>query len=413
MSAMSLALSDASLLRTDRSPAPVPAIEPRHENAAGAARPGRPRLLLVSALISMPYRVMRVAHDAGADVYVLGSTMADCLRHSRYCEKFLPAEATIDGERSPALAAEINRWIGWFGIDMVLPGDVEATRTLIASRGLIDAPLFPLPTLAQFDNLNNKWFFTQLCGELGILTPPSRYINDTAELREELAAGRIKLPAIAKPINHDGGLGVIRLDPDNALAQSVKIDYGPMIVQEFIEGRDIGASIYCERGEIKAFIAHELKRATYRSLDDVRILATLSHVAAHMNIDGVYNFDMRLTPDGDVYYLECNPRFFFKINLSMLAGVNFVRMGLTTLGHSAALPEHGAAVRMPKALAATALTKPWRVTARDLKMLWYLWSDPVSSLREALGIDWEYPERMATQRHFVAPTAVPDRRRAA
>jgi hypothetical protein len=392
---------------------PVPTLAPGGRSASTPKRGERPRLLLVSSLISMPYRVMRVAHDAGADVYVLGSTTADCLRHSRYCKEFLPTDTPIAGERSAVLAADINRWIRWFDIDMVLPGDVEATRSLIANRDLIEAPLFPLPTLEQFDNLNNKWFFTQLCGGLGISTPKSRYIHDTAQLREELAAGRIPLPAIVKPINHDGGLGVIRLDPDNAVAQTVKIDYGPMIVQEFIAGEDIGASIYCERGEIKAFIAHELKRATYRSLDDARILATLSRVATRMNIDGVYNFDMRLTPDGEVYYLECNPRFFFKINLSMLAGVNFVRMGLAPQDRGTSLSQPGTAVRMPKALAATALTAPWKITGRDLKMLWYLWSDPVSNLREALGIDWEYPERMAKLRHFIAPAAAPDQRRAA
>jgi hypothetical protein len=41
-------------------------------------------------------------------------------------------------------------------------------------------------------------------------------------------------------------------------------------------------------------------------------------------------------------------------------------------------------------------------------MLWYLWGDPISSLRETLGIDWEYAEAMASQRHFIdAPTEQP------
>src|SRR6185437_3282684 len=286
----------------------------------------------------MPYRVMRCAIDAGADVYVLGNAMSACLAHSRYCKKFVATDVPITGEADPQLANEINRWVSWFGIDMVLAGDVQATRSLIAMRGKIDANLFPMPTLEQFDRLNNKWFFTQMCGELGIKTPRSRTIADAEQLRAELVAGRIALPAIAKPINHDGSLGVIRLDPDNALAQTVKIDYGPIIVQEFIEGRDIGASIYCERGEIKAFIAHELRRATYRSLDDPNIYRTLAKIASHMGIDGVFNFDMRLAPDDTVHYLECNPRFFFKINLSMLAGVNFVRMGLNATGRAVTAP---------------------------------------------------------------------------
>ncbi len=133
---------------------------------------------------------------------------------------------------------------------------------------------------------------------------------------------------------------------------------------------------------------------------------------ARMGVDGVFNFDMRLAPDGSIYYLECNPRFFFKINLSMLAGVNFVAMGMAAAGLATAAPEAVERVRLPKALAAAALTAPWTITARDLKMLWYLGRDPISSLRETLGIDWEYPEAMASRRHFVTP-AVPEKRIAA
>ena len=406
------------MFRADPSLAPRPIVNPgRDAPKSAAALPERPKLLLVSALISMPYRVMRTAADAGAEIYVLGNAMSRCLAHSRACKKFIATDIPITGEAAPLLASEINRWSRQLGIDMVLPGDVQATRSLIAMRGQIDAALFPMPTLEQFDRLNNKWFFTQMCGELGILMPQSRTVADVGELRAELAAGRIRLPAIAKPINHDGSMGVIRLDIDNALAQTIKIDYGPIIVQEFIEGRDIGASIYCERGEIKAFIAHELRRATYRSLDNPHVYRALAKIAAHMGIDGVFNFDMRLAPDGAIYYLECNPRFFFKINLSMLAGVNFVRMGLESGGHAMTAPKPGAAVRTPKALAEAVLKAPWTVTKHDLKMLWYLWGDPVSSLREILGIDWEYAEDMASRRHFIdAGTENPapaDKRRAA
>jgi hypothetical protein len=377
------------------------------------ARAKRPRVLMVSALISMPYRVMRVAEAAGADIYVLGNAKSACLKYSRSCKKFVLTEIPITGEAEPRLTGEINRWIRWFGIDLVLAGDVQATRSLIAIRDTLAAPCFPMPTLPQFDQLNDKWFFTSLCGELGVPTPKSWYFADAAELRDAVDAGRIPLPAIAKPINHDGSLGVIKLGADDAAAKLAKIDYAPLIVQEFIEGRDIGASVYCERGEIKAFIAHELRRATYRSLDDGKILSALARVMGRMGVDGVFNFDMRLAPDGTVYYLECNPRFFFKINLSMLAGINFVAMGLAHAADLPAAPAPDAAVRLPKALAAAALLTPWKISRRDLAMLWYLWGDPISSAREALGIDWEYPED-ADQRHFIASAAAkPDDRLAA
>ncbi|HEY5208763.1 MAG TPA: ATP-grasp domain-containing protein [Stellaceae bacterium] len=408
-------MSLASFLRSDQSLAATPFRLPAGDILRRrAAKAQRPRLLMVSSLITMPYRVLRVAGAAGADIYVLGNSHSKCLEHSRFCKKFLLTSQPITGEADACLADEINRRVREFDIDMVLPGDVQATRSLIALRDAIDAPCFPMPTLEQFDRLNDKWFFTNLCGELDILTPKSWHVADAAELRREIEAGRIPLPAIAKPINHDGSLGVIKLDGADALAQLDRIDYAPIIVQEFIEGADIGASVYCERGEIKAFIAHELKRATYRALDDARIEAALARVMGRMGVNGVFNFDMRLAPDGTIYYLECNPRFFFKINLSMLAGVNFIRMGLRASTNTMLAPASGAAVRMPKALAAAAVLTPWKITSRDFQMLWYLCRDPVSSLREALGIDWEYAED-AHHRHFIAPATEkqPDRALAA
>jgi predicted ATP-grasp superfamily ATP-dependent carboligase len=367
----------------------------------GPAR--RPRLLLVSSLISLPYRVLRVAAAAGADVYVLGTPASRSLRYSRDCKRFILTRYPIVGERDVSLADEINRAAREHAIDMVLPGDAQATRSLIAVKELIDAPVFPTPSLRKFDYLNDKWRFTELCESLGMAVPRSVLAADAATLRAQVESGVVALPAIVKPVNRDGGLGVLKLEPSNWREQIARVDYAPIIAQEFIPGRDIGASLYAERGEIRAFIAHELKRATYRALDDERIVTALSRIATHLELDGVYNFDMRLAPDGTIHYLECNPRFFYKMDLSMVAGVNFIRPGLP--GRAYRAPKRGATVRLPKALALAMLT-PWTATGRDFRMLAHLWSDPLAQLRQMLGFDFE-GEKEAKSRHFATPAMAP------
>ena len=114
----------------------------------------------------------------------------------------------------------------------------------------------------------------------------------------------------------------------------------------------------------------------------------IGKIMRHMGVDGVYNFDMRLTEDGRILYLECNPRFFFKINLSMLAGINFVQAGLS-YGDPAktSLPPQ-TNVRMPKAIAVTMPT-PWKLTRRDFGALAYLYSDPLPYFREMLRYEYE------------------------
>jgi ATP-grasp in the biosynthetic pathway with Ter operon len=345
------------------------------------------RVLLLSSLITLPYRVMRCAAAAGAEVYVLGSGSSKGLSYSRHCKQFVANETSVTGERDPRLADKINRCVAEFGIDMVLPGDAAAMRSLLAIQDLVAAPYFPAPTLAQFDYLNNKWNFTNLCKDLNIPCPDSVLVADRAELLAKIEIGRIDFPAIAKPLSLDASQGVFKLEADNARAQAQRISYSPILVQKFISGEDIGASVYCEQGEIKSFIAHRLKRATYETLGDSTIMPTIARIARDQRLNGVFNFDMRRTPDGRIFYLECNPRFFFKINLSMVAGINFVARGLGRTDIPSAVAP-GTKVRMPKALVASLLS-PWVLGARDLKMLWYFVNDPVSYVRESLGIDWE------------------------
>ncbi|HUO11328.1 MAG TPA: ATP-grasp domain-containing protein, partial [Caulobacteraceae bacterium] len=158
----------------------------------------------------------------------------------------------------------------------------------------------------------------------------------------------------------------------------------PILVQEFVSGEDVGASVYCVNGEIKSFIAHRYHRAIYSTFFEQRIFDDIAKIARHSNVNGVLNFDMRLTKGGGLFYLECNPRFFFKIAMSMLAGVNFVAAGLPGCGAPLRL-EASETIRFPKALLA-ALPTPWRLKG-GAAVLRHLLSDPTPWLREELGLE--------------------------
>ena len=220
-------------------------------------------VLMVCSLFSLPYRVMQCIAATGAVVHVLGSIGSRGLRYSRYCRRFLRYEGRITGERDRAFADEINRCVRDLGIDMVVPAGPAPTRTLIASGDMIDSPCFPLPSLEQFDFLNDKWQFTNSCIAHGIACPPSMLFADRVQVAEGFKRGLLTLPAIVKPLSEDGGHGVLRLDASNAASQIERINYGPIIVQNFIEGEDIGASVFCERGEIKSFIANRFSKGIY------------------------------------------------------------------------------------------------------------------------------------------------------
>jgi len=352
-----------------------------------------PRLLLLATTILLPYRVMRCAEAAGAKVVVLGTRGGEGLRYSNRLEGYCPTERPLDGEFDPNLADEINERARRLDVDMVLAGDAPSTRSLIAVRDQVAAPCFPMPDLAAFDLLNDKWRFQALCEELGIECPRAVLYAGVEALKLDIRAGAVQFAAIAKPLSMDSGIGCVVLNPASAEQDLARIFYAPVLVQDYVAGADIGASTYCDDGEITAFVAHRYHHQTYATFDDERIYLSIEKVARKLGLTGVFNFDMRLTAEGRIYFLECNPRFFFKIAMSMLSGINFVALGLPGGRHAGApLRCAETVVQLPKAMLA-ALPTPWRLRRRSWTALKFSLGDPVPYLREELGLVHEQATR--------------------
>jgi biotin carboxylase len=344
-------------------------------------------VLLLAALFKLPYRVLRCAAQTGATVFVLGSRKAGGLRHSRYCQRFFNAESRIDGRLDTGLILEINRMVSAFSIDLVAAADAPSTRSLVEIAYTLDAPCFPMPELGAFDLLNDKWRFTQLCREMGIVCPESRLFDTAEQLRAECRRGGVAFPFIAKPLSQDSGNGCIRIPDPSRLGALAKITYSPIIVQKFISGADIGASIFCRDGGIETFLTHSYAQGVYTAYDEPQIFDHLSGIARRFGLSGIYNFDMRLTPDGEVFFLECNPRVYYKMAMSMLAGFNFLEPGfpwrreVRTPGLKTPIT-----VKLPKAMLPL-LPTPWKLDADARRVLRFHISDPLPYLRERLGLE--------------------------
>src|SRR5208337_948642 len=147
-------------------------------------------------------------------------------------------------------------FIAEFDIDIIVCGEHFMMRSLIEMAPALNAPCFPIPTIEQFDLLNNKWRFTQFCQDLGILCPRSHLFADSSELRHAVQSGEIPIPFVSKPLDFDGSRGFLPVLRATDLSELQSIEYSPIIVQEFIKGVDAAASVYCDHGELKAFMAH-------------------------------------------------------------------------------------------------------------------------------------------------------------
>jgi len=133
-------------------------------------------------------------------------------------------------------------------------------------------------------------------------------------------------------------------------------------------------------------------------------MENLYDICAYNNLSGIYNFDMRRDPEGEIYFLECNPRFFFSIAMGMVAGLNLLALGLP--GQQPIDAPRVCAptvVQFPKAMLAALLT-PWRLRAKSWDALKFVAADLAPYLREELGLEPTSSNRAAKLRH-------PDRRR--
>jgi thioredoxin reductase len=363
-------------------------IETKVSNSTPKTIKSVPNILQLSVMFRTPYRVLRCAHEAGANVFVLGTKGAKGLQTSRFCKDFFLTDRPVNGSCDRGLAEEINSLIKTHHIDWVLAGDTPSTCSLISIRDLLNAPCFPMPQLEPFDRLNNKWEFYLLSKSLGIECPNSRCFKTSQDLAREITLNNITFPSIIKPLNMEAQWGVIKLVPEDANKQIEKISYAPIMLQDFIEGEDIGASVFCRHGKITAFIAHTFRRYTYVSFFDQGIYDDINKIASHLKLDGIFNFDMRRTPEGRIFYLECNPRVFWKISMSMLAGMNFISIGISDpVDEDLIRPAIPKSVRFPKATLWYAALAPWKLDRSSWDVLKYLYRDPIPYFREMANLE--------------------------
>jgi biotin carboxylase len=245
-----------------------------------------------------------------------------------------------------------------------------------------------MPEAEHFEMLNNKWAFTRHCQGQGVTCPESWFFADAAALFRSLERGPLAPPLVAKPLDLDGGHGVKILTASNWQEALAGIDYAPIIAQRRIEGEDIGAAAFCRDGRMENVIAHRYQRGVYQAFADPLIRDAVGRILQPLATNGVFNFDMRRDPDGKAFFLECNPRFFFKVNLAMEAGFNFVAFGLDRANGAPAMPRKTTTVRRPAAAILHALSRA-RIERSDLQMMRRLWADPLPYIRESLHIDWD------------------------
>jgi len=330
--------------------------------------------LMIAFAFTLPYHVLRTAAACGVRVYVLGNGASRGLRMSRYCRAY--RESRFDGE-AERLLAEIRELVALHAIDVIFPSDDVSTRLLATLRDRLPIRCTPIPAVADFDLLNDKWNFTRFCLNHGVRVPQGWLFDDVAGLRQALDSGEVRLPITVKPLNRSGGIGVFHVRDPGEIGLIDAVDYCPILVQRHIGGETIGISVLCERGRILAHATQRRDAVRFQLFANPDLLDNVGRLAALIGYTGPANFDAVLADeDGLSYIVECNPRFWYTIYLSMIAGLNFVDLALTgpsgLAGETATLDS--GEVRLS---CWNTVTRPWRASRFDWRFVFYDLSDPI------------------------------------
>ncbi len=349
----------------------------------------RPRVLLICSQPSLTCSALYCLKGMGARVVAAGDPGLRFLRFSRYCETFVPCQ--VYGADPDEFVARISELADEYRIDVIMPGDSDSLFLLAEVKDRLTTRVFPIPTLQQLRRLNDKHAFHDTCVQGGVPVPASIFVADKHELDPNELGERFGYPLIVKPTTWGGSDGlVVATSADDVRAQIIDnpdYRYFPLVAQEFLPGQDVGLNVFAVDGEAILAAPQMREGETITHLDNERVVSLGKQYVKAAGLTGLAHLDARLGPDGQVAFLECNPRIWASVCHSYWCGENYVAAGIRhALGLPAPQPTPiaGQAVTAPAHLLfdlARGRRTPWSLDRGNRRALAQGCADPVLLLR--------------------------------
>lgn len=276
------------------------------------------------------YVVNSLSQIKGIKIHIMANEVFLPIRSSRFVHHFSYYSKT---DNPLEWITNINFEIEKHKIDLVMPIFENGIETVIKYKEKIDPKkLCLLPSYKDFRTARNKWLLANHLVANDIPLPKSfLYSNDKL-----LKIPQFKFPVIVKPTEASGGGdGVFIFNEKEELNRYMEnndVKYEQMI-QEYVDGFDIGCSVLCKSGKIKAYTIQKaimLNSNPFKPLlgvefvNNEEVFKIIEKLMQSLKWSGVAHIDLKYDKTCNTYkVIEINPRFWGSLEASLIAGVNF------------------------------------------------------------------------------------------
>jgi D-aspartate ligase len=231
--------------------------------------------------------------------------------------------------------SNINNEVNKYDFDIIMPVDDYGIKTAIKYKNLLLKPekLVLFSKSDDYFKADDKGLLAKHLNKFLIPTPKSFLIESGNSLENK---PDVKLPVLAKPtLGFGGGKGIIKFTNFEDLSsyfKENKFEYD-FLVEEYIEGYDLGCNVLCKNGKILAYTMQKGNLWSNKPYSpqigleffyNHQLYNQIEKLMQSLNWNGVANIDIRFDVKTKQFLiLEINPRFWETTEASEAAGVNF------------------------------------------------------------------------------------------
>ena len=217
---------------------------------------------------------------------------------------------------------------------------IDPEISLIAKNKTRFLDIGTIPLVSEYEQVElafDKYKMFCYLKENGFKTAKS-YV-DKNEFYTDLNEGKINLPVFVKPVKGSASINISKVNSKKEIDLLFDL-YDNLIIQEFLNGQEIGADVYIDpisKKVVSIFTKEKIKMRAgetdkARSFKDKKLFELISRLVEKIGYQ--YMIDMDIFKIGNDYYIsEINPRFGGGYPHAYKSGVKFTKFVINSINN--------------------------------------------------------------------------------